>query len=172
MDATSTGTMMLVAALLAGVAIGLVAGYLVFPAIREAARLRMQLDQTLQDHETYRASVDTHFRKTADLVGQMTRSYAAVYDHLAGGARTFCDGGVAGDTIAFGPLPGALASPDIEAAAEPVATQTVAEPAGAEPAADPGQAESAATEATSRPGDAPLAEAIEEGAVPRAGTPG
>lgn len=108
-------------ALVLGIAIGLVAGYLLFPAIREAKMLREQLDRALKEHEDYKASVNTHFRKTADLVGQMTRSYAAVYDHLATGARTFCGGESAGPEVPFGPLPGTLASPVIETKAEPAA---------------------------------------------------
>lgn len=106
-------------ALVLGVAIGLVAGYVLFPAIREAKVLRAQLDRALKEHEDYKASVNTHFRKTADLVGQMTRSYAAVYDHLATGARAFGGGESAGPEVPFGPLPGALASPVIETKAEP-----------------------------------------------------
>jgi hypothetical protein len=139
-------------ALLLGVAIGLVAGYLLFPAIREAKVLREQLDRTLREHEDYKASVGTHFRKTADLVGQMTRSYAAVYDHLATGARTFGGGESAGPEVPFDPLPGALASPVIEAKAEPVAPVVEAAPVAeeatveSEPAADAGAA-AAATDA-------------------------
>lgn len=106
-------------ALLLGVGIGLLAGYLAFPAIREAKVLREQLDRALKEHEDYKASVNTHFRKTADLVGQMTRSYAAVYDHLATGARTFGGGESAGPEVPFDPLPGTLAPPVIETKAEP-----------------------------------------------------
>jgi uncharacterized membrane-anchored protein YhcB (DUF1043 family) len=127
-DWVSTYTMMNVLLLAAGVVIGLVAGYLAFPAIREAKRLRVELDRTLQEQESYKASVNSHFRKTAELVGEMTRSYAAVYDHLATGARNFCD--EAGDPqLPFAPLPGALASPVIETAA-------VEEPAAEAPPAD------------------------------------
>ena len=133
-------------ALVLGIAIGLVAGYLLFPAIREAKVLREQLDRTLKEHEDYKASVNTHFRKTADLVGQMTRSYAAVYDHLATGARTFCGDESAGPEVPFGPLPGTLASPVIEAKAEPAAPAAESVPAaeraavGAETVADAGAA--------------------------------
>lgn len=105
--------------LVIGVACGLAAGYLALPSVRRTRLLRAQLDQLLQEHQDYKSSVDTHFRKTADLVGDMTRSYAAVYDHLAGGARTFCDGAGAEKTLSFGPLPGVLASPVIDTAVEP-----------------------------------------------------
>lgn len=123
-DWINTYTMMNVLLLAAGVVIGLVGGYLAFPAIREAKRLRIELDRTLQEQESYKASVNSHFRKTAELVGEMTRSYAAVYDHLATGARNFCDdAGDVGSQLPFAPLPGALASPVIETAA--VETETV-----------------------------------------------
>lgn len=142
MDAV-TGMNVLV--LLLGVAIGLVAGYLLFPAIREAKVLREQLDRTLREHEEYKASVGTHFRKTADLVGQMTRSYAAVYDHLATGARTFGGGELAGPEVPFGPLPGALASPVIEAKAEPAAPVVEAAPVAEEATVESGPAVDAGT---------------------------
>ena len=103
--------------LAAGVLVGLAAGYLGFPAIREAKRLRIELDRVLQEHEKYKTSVNSHFRKTAELVGDMTRSYAAVYDHLASGARSFCEDAGAETKLPFEPLPAALASPVIETAA-------------------------------------------------------
>jgi len=112
-----------------GIAIGVAGGYFGFPAIREAKRLREQLEHLLQEHESYKAAVNAHFRKTADLVGQMTKSYAAIYDHLAGGARRFCDDAEAETRLPFGPLPEALGSPEIEAA-------EVAEGASAEQAAE------------------------------------
>lgn len=114
-----------------GVALGVLVGHFTSPSNGKAKRLRAELDQVLQDHEAYKASVGSHFRKTADLVTQMTRSYAAVYDHLAVGARQFCDGAGPETRIPFEPLPGALASPDIEtvAAEEPAAGAQAAEDA-------------------------------------------
>jgi uncharacterized membrane-anchored protein YhcB (DUF1043 family) len=107
-----------IVSLVCGVGLGLVAGYLGFPAIKEAKRLRVQLDDALREHETYKTSVSTHFRKTGELVNQMTKSYAAVYDHLAAGARTLGDGVAAESTLPFGPSPDLLASPIIDADAE------------------------------------------------------
>jgi uncharacterized membrane-anchored protein YhcB (DUF1043 family) len=101
-----------------GVAVGAAAGHFFSPAIGEAKRLRSDLERLQREHESYRSSVNSHFRKTADLVGQMTKSYAAVYDHLAGGARRFCDDSGADAMVSFEPLPGALASPVIETAAD------------------------------------------------------
>ena len=100
-----------------GILLGAAGGYLAFPQIREAKRLRVQFEALMQEHESYKSSVNSHFRKTADLVGEMTKSYAAVYDHLAVGARRFCDDSSADSKLAFEPLPGALAPPTFEAAA-------------------------------------------------------
>lgn len=108
--------------LVAGVAVGVAIGHFWSPAIGEAKRLRDDVERLQREHDTYRASVNSHFRKTADLVGQMTRSYAAVYDHLAGGAQRFCGDFGADSSIPFEPLPGALASPVIETAAEEAAS--------------------------------------------------
>lgn len=145
MEAGTMVTGMNAMALLLGAGIGLLAGYLAFPAIREAKVLRAELDRALKEHEDYKASVNTHFRKTADLVGQMTRSYAAVYDHLATGARTFGGGDSAGLEVPFDPLPGTLAPPVIETKAEPA--MPVAEAAADEAAA----AEAAGTPAVETP---------------------
>lgn len=97
-----------------GVALGVLLGNLTSPSKRKAKQLRLEIDRLLAEQEAYKASVNSHFRKTADLVGQMTRSYAAVYDHLAGGARQFCDDAGPETRVPFGPLPETLASPEIE----------------------------------------------------------
>lgn len=91
------------ALLVIGVGVGLALGYFLFPAMRQAKRLRAELDGLRLEHDTYKAGVAEHFEKTADLVGEMTKSYAAVYDHLAGGARRFCGDTVAGKALAFAP---------------------------------------------------------------------
>lgn len=122
MDAASWFSVINVALVAGGLAVGLAIGFFAgrkaSPAVAEAARLRAELERAAAEHEAYKTSVNVHFRKTADLVGDMTRSYAAVYDHLAVGARRFCDGGGGDAKIPFGPLPDALASPVIETAAE------------------------------------------------------
>ena len=114
MDTASWLSAMNLVLLAAGIAVGVAAGYYFSPAIGEAKRLRSELDDLRGEHDKYKASVNSHFRKTADLVGEMTKSYAAVYDHLAGGARRFCDEAGAGSQLPFGPSPGQLASPVIE----------------------------------------------------------
>ena len=154
MDWASWLSMMNVVLVVAGIAIGLAAGHFASPAVRQAKRLRIQLEQLLQEHETYKSSVNAHFRKTADLVGDMTKSYAAVYNHLAGGARNFCDDAGAGTKVPFGPLPEALASPVIDAATEQAprdcdftghAADVAADPAGV-----PDDAAEAAVDAASK----------------------
>jgi uncharacterized membrane-anchored protein YhcB (DUF1043 family) len=121
MEAASWFSVASVVFLVIGVAIGVAAGHFFSPAIGEARRLRADLDRIQHEHDSYRSSVNSHFRKTADLVGEMTKSYAAVYDHLAGGARRFCDQSGTDAAIPFEPLPGALASPVIETAADAAA---------------------------------------------------
>ena len=41
--------------------------------------------------ETYKASVNTHFNKTSDLVNELTQDYVKVYRHLAEGAQTLSE---------------------------------------------------------------------------------
>jgi uncharacterized membrane-anchored protein YhcB (DUF1043 family) len=82
---------------------------------------RAELDAARREHDRYKGSVSDHFVKTADLVGEMTRSYAAVYDHLAGGAQLFCGDAVAGKAVVFGPSPAALASPAQTTSVDPEA---------------------------------------------------
>ena len=80
-----------VAVFVVGVACGLLAGHFVLPGRRRSRRLQTELDRVNDEHASYKASVTTHFHKTADLVGQLTESYKSVYDHLASGARSLCD---------------------------------------------------------------------------------
>ncbi|MBI5505395.1 MAG: DUF1043 family protein [Deltaproteobacteria bacterium] len=105
------------AVLAIGIALGLAIGYFAFPAIRQAKRLREELEGLRREHEVYKAGVSEHFQKTADLVGEMTKSYAAVYDHLAGGARRYCGDALADNALAFGPQLTILARPESETAA-------------------------------------------------------
>lgn len=91
-----------VALLAIGTGLGLLVGYFAFPIMRQAKRLRAELEQLRQEHETYKADVKEHFRQTADLVGEMTRTYATVYDHLAGGARRFCGDALDDNALVFG----------------------------------------------------------------------
>jgi len=91
-----------VALVVAALCLGLVLGYFLSPVVRKAGRLRAELDDLRKEHEAYKAGVKEHFRETADLVGEMTKTYAAVYDHLAGGARHFCGDGFDENALVFG----------------------------------------------------------------------
>jgi uncharacterized membrane-anchored protein YhcB (DUF1043 family) len=129
-----------------GAAVGAAAGHFLSPAIGESRKLRAEVERLRHEHDSYRSSVNSHFRKTADLVGQMTKSYAAVYDHLAGGARRFCDDAGSDAAIPFEPLPGALASPVIETAAGEDTEDVAAEVADADGTAGGATAEIATDE--------------------------
>lgn len=52
--------------------------------------LEGELSAAKKELETYRISVNDHFKKTSELFSRMTDSYKAVYLHLAEGARTLC----------------------------------------------------------------------------------
>jgi uncharacterized membrane-anchored protein YhcB (DUF1043 family) len=78
------------AAALLGVLVGLLMGRFVFPGRREIKRLRAEIERLGREHVEYQGRVAGHFRKTGELIGQMTQSYKAVYDHLADGAQTLC----------------------------------------------------------------------------------
>jgi hypothetical protein len=74
-----------------GIGCGLLAGHFVLPGQRRSRRLQAELNRANEEYAAYKASVTTHFHKTADLVGQLTETYRSVYDHLATGARSLCD---------------------------------------------------------------------------------
>ncbi len=77
--------------LVIGVALGLIAGIFVLPAAGRARRLQAEIEALRGDHDRYQRSVTDHFQTTAVLVGDLTSSYKAVYEHLASGARTLSD---------------------------------------------------------------------------------
>jgi hypothetical protein len=57
----------------------------------DADRLRTELERTRSEMERYKASVNSHFSKTSDLVSELTQDYVKVYQHLAEGAQTLSD---------------------------------------------------------------------------------
>jgi hypothetical protein len=77
-------------AALLGVLLGLVLGRLFLPGPREVKRLQAELDRLRREQTEYQGRVAGHFHKTGELIGQMTASYKAVYDHLADGAQSLC----------------------------------------------------------------------------------
>jgi uncharacterized protein len=63
-------------------------------ARREAEDLKVALRQNEEELRQYRAHVTDHFTQTADLVRTLTADYRAVYEHMAAGAQTLCNGQV------------------------------------------------------------------------------
>jgi len=71
-------------------ACGIVVGRLTGAAARRVGELEVELERARQDSARYRAQVNQHFVKTAELLGVMTASYRSVYEHLADGAKALC----------------------------------------------------------------------------------
>src|SRR5262245_41706994 len=61
---------------------------------REVEDLKVALRQNEEELRQYRDRVTHHFTQTADLVHTLTADYRAVYEHLAAGAQTLCNGQV------------------------------------------------------------------------------
>ncbi|WP_432697971.1 YhcB family protein [Marinobacterium sp. YM272] len=77
---------------LAGVAIGLVIGYLLGRAGRgNQEAMRKELDGAHAELARYKEQVTEHFETTADLVNGLTEQYRQVHQHLAAGAQTLCN---------------------------------------------------------------------------------
>ena len=80
-----------VGALVGGGIIGAIAYRNLTPTIKEASSLKAELDQVRQELDGYKASVNTHFDKTSELVNELTQDYVKVYKHLAEGAQALGD---------------------------------------------------------------------------------
>ncbi len=78
-------------ALLAGVLIGVVICRRFTPTITDVDELRVKLEHSRSELESYRLSVNGHFNKTSDLINELTQDYVKVYQHLAEGAQTLSD---------------------------------------------------------------------------------
>jgi hypothetical protein len=78
-------------ALVAGALFGFVLNRLLNPAASDVEKLQAELEQARKDMESYKASVNSHFNKTSDLVNDLTQDYVKVYRHLAEGAQTLSD---------------------------------------------------------------------------------
>lgn len=78
-------------ALVAGALIGALAYRLISNSSRKTEQIRSELDETRDELAAYKASVQTHFDKTSELVNELTQNYARVYQHLAEGAHTLGD---------------------------------------------------------------------------------
>lgn len=57
--------------------------------------LENRLEQAIEARADYEAEVTEHFTRTAELLNQLTANYSAVYNHLATGADSLCEGNVA-----------------------------------------------------------------------------
>lgn len=81
------GAVAMVAGLLLGMLLtGLVGRF--FGSNAEAGRQAKQAQEAL---DSYKADVTAHFEKTAELFGNLTDSYRAVYEHMAASAQGLCD---------------------------------------------------------------------------------
>ena len=123
--------LMLVMAMLGGLIGGFFIGWLSRSSGGDKAG---ELKRCRQELESYRNEVSGHFAKTAELVGQMTAQYRAVYEHLAEGAHRL--GGEQANRLEAAIIQGeSLLSGPVEVdeeKAEPAAGQGGTEAAGEE----------------------------------------
>ena len=77
--------------LVGGVLLGVLLLRLFNPVAGDVEKLQAELQQARSDMESYKASVNSHFNKTSDLVNELTQDYVKVYRHLAEGAQTLSD---------------------------------------------------------------------------------
>jgi uncharacterized membrane-anchored protein YhcB (DUF1043 family) len=75
-------------ALAAGAMIGALAYRYFSPSVRQSEEIKSELDHAKRELSSYRASVNSHFEKTSELVNDLTQNYVKVYRHLAEGAQT------------------------------------------------------------------------------------
>jgi uncharacterized membrane-anchored protein YhcB (DUF1043 family) len=74
-----------------GFMLGVLLLRLLSPAAGDVAKLQAELEQARSEMDSYRASVNTHFNKTSDLVNDLTQDYVKVYRHLAEGAQALSE---------------------------------------------------------------------------------
>lgn len=80
----------LILAFVAGLTLGAALLWVFLPGRNQQKQLKRERDEATAALTQYRAEIDNHFLKTAELVNQMTSSYRAVHEHLSGGARQLC----------------------------------------------------------------------------------
>jgi uncharacterized membrane-anchored protein YhcB (DUF1043 family) len=78
-------------ALVAGAMIGALVYRLLAPSVKQADKTKSELDMAREELNNYKASVNSHFDKTSELVSDLTQNYVKVYQHLAEGAQTLGD---------------------------------------------------------------------------------
>jgi uncharacterized membrane-anchored protein YhcB (DUF1043 family) len=75
-------------ALVAGTLLGVLITRLLSPASADVDKLVADLELERAEMKSYKASVNTHFDETSNLVSELTQDYVKVYRHLAQGAQT------------------------------------------------------------------------------------
>ena len=90
LDQTSSIWIVGILALLLGAALGSIVTHTVLTRNSRTHKLQRELNQLNERFTDYRDQVSQHFMHTSDLVKEMTRSYRAVYEHLATGAYHLC----------------------------------------------------------------------------------
>jgi hypothetical protein len=71
--------------------IGALAYRLLAASVKQADKAKSELEMAREELSSYKASVDSHFDKTSELVNDLTQNYVKVYRHLAEGAQTLGD---------------------------------------------------------------------------------
>ena len=87
-----TWVVFLTIGLVIGIAAGFFFGQLDEVKRRQREELQAKLAHTEKALEDYKHEVTEHFMKTSNLVNNLTESYKAVHEHLAGGAKVLCQG--------------------------------------------------------------------------------
>jgi uncharacterized membrane-anchored protein YhcB (DUF1043 family) len=83
---------LLIAATLIAFGLGFLAARLSSGAARRSRELDEELQRSRNELAAYRAQVSSHFSRTAKLVNELTANYRTVYQHLAEGSRSLCNG--------------------------------------------------------------------------------
>ena len=78
-------------AMACGIFLGFLINRLLNPSTADVDQLKSDLERERAEMERYKASVNSHFNKTSDLVKELTQDYVKVYQHLAEGAQTLSD---------------------------------------------------------------------------------
>jgi uncharacterized membrane-anchored protein YhcB (DUF1043 family) len=74
-----------------GIFLGMLMNRLLNSSTADVDQLKSDLERERAEMESYKASVNSHFNKTSDLVKELTQDYVKVYQHLAEGAQTLSD---------------------------------------------------------------------------------
>ena len=64
--------------LIAGALIGALAYRLLAPSVKQAGKIKSELDVSREELDSYKASVNQHFNQTSELVNDLTQNYVKV----------------------------------------------------------------------------------------------